>query len=571
MYRRDLTTPENTMPRLTLLVHSGFILSFVIASCLFAVATKATAASDWQWSIPVKGGVDKNGPSRAFLWIPPKCQRLRGVVLAQHNMEESSILETPKFRSAMAALDFGEIWCAPPFDHLFRFTEGAGDTFNAIMEALAKESGYDELKYVPIVGMGHSAAASWPYYFAAWNPERTLAALSVSGQWPYFRDKQFAPDIWGDRNIDFIPCLETMGEYESADTWSNEGLKERAAHPLMPLSMLACPAEGHFAATDKKAEFLAFYIKKAVQYRMGDAVPTGGPPKLKPIDPTKTGWLAERWRLNKEPTVPPAPVDQYKGDPKSAFWFFDEETVRAMEKYQAAYRGLKPQLVGYVQDGQVVPQKNNHLQVNLKFLPQNDGLTFKLSGSFYDTVPEGSPRPANWSKLAAGSPIGHASGGGPISIDRIGGPFERLAPDLFALRFDRTGMGDGKRPFELVFAATHPGDDEYKPAVQQAQMTIPDRNTAGRQQHISFPKIPDQPLGTEAVDLAAVSDSGETVYYYVLSGPAEVEENVLRIAPVPPRSRFPVKITVVAWQYGHSAEPKLKTADPVERSFYITK
>ena len=85
------------------------------------------------------------------------------------------------------------------------------------------------------------AAASWPYYFAAWNPDRTLAAISVSGQWPFFRSPVFVPDIWGDRTIDFVPSLESMGEYEAAHTytWSDEGLRERQQHPLMPLSMLA--------------------------------------------------------------------------------------------------------------------------------------------------------------------------------------------------------------------------------------------------------------------------------------------------------------------------------------------
>ena len=223
----------------------------------------------------------------------------------------------------------------------------------------------------------------------------------------------------------------------------------------MPLSMLACPAEGHFAATDKKVEYLALYIKKAVQYRMPEKIQGDRPVKLKPIDPTKTGWLADKWRLNKAPTAPAAPVGQYAGDPKQAFWFFDEELAKATEAYQAAYRGLKPQLIGYEQEGQVVPQKNNHLQVNLKFLPEEDGVTFKLAGSFYDTVPGGSPRPANWSGLSADSPIGHASGGGPISIDRICGPFVKLSPDTFAVFFDKTGISDGKQAFRTC-VCRHP-------------------------------------------------------------------------------------------------------------------
>jgi hypothetical protein len=549
---------------------SWFFRIIISAACVLAISKPAWPA-DWQWSIAVKGGIDKLGPARAFLWIPPNCQKLRGLILAQHNMEEISILENPKFRRALGELDFAEIWCAPPFDHLFRFNEGAGDTFNGMMEDLAKESGYEELKYIPVIGIGHSAAASWPYYFAAWNPDRTLAAISVSGQWPYVRNPTFSPDIWGDRTIDFIPALETMGEYESANTWSAEGLKERQQHPLMPLSMLACPAEGHFAATDKKVEYLALYVKKAVQYRMSENIQGDKPVRLKPIDPTKTGWLADKWRLNKEPTAPAAPVGQYTGDPKQAFWFFDEDLAKATEAYQAAYRGLEPQLIGYEQEGQVVPQKNNHLQFNLKFLPEADGVTFKLAGSFYDTVPGGSPRPANWSGLSADSPIGHASGGGSISIDRICGPFVKLGPDTFILHFDKTGIGDGKRPFELVFAATHPGDNEYKPAVQQAQMTVPARNTAGREQHITFPEIPDRPIGAKSIKLGASCDSGAKVYYYVLAGPADVDGDVLKITPVPPRSRFPVKITIVAWQYGRTVEPKSKTADSVERSFYLTK
>jgi hypothetical protein len=32
-----------------------------------------------------------------------------------------------------------------------------------------------------------------------------------------------------------------------------------------------------------------------------------------------------------------------------------------------------------------------------------------------------------------------------------------------------------------------------------------------------------------------------------------------------------VKVTVVAWQWGRSIEPKLKTAEPVERMFHLTR
>ena len=548
--------------------HFKLLIGLVLLGASVAHAGSAV----WQWSVEVKSEHPENGPARAFLWVPPNCKKIRGVVVAQHNMEEISILENPKFRAALAKMNFAEVWVAPFFDHLFRFNEGAGDTFNAMMDNLADESGYSELSFAPVVPLGHSAAASWPYYFAAWNPGRTLCALSVSGQWPYFRDKNFAPDIWGDRNIDFVPCLESMGEYESANTWSTEGLKERQQHPLMPLSMLANPAQGHFVDTDRKDEYLALYIKKAVQYRVPKNWDGNSAPKLIPIDPTKTGWLADKWRLNQKPTAPAAPVGKYKGDPKQAFWFFDGELAKATEKYEAACRGLKPQLVGYVQDGQMVPQRNEHLQVDLKFEPEADGVTFKLSGAFYDTVPGGSPRPTGWAGLPVGSPIGHAANSNAISIDPVCGPVEKISPDTFAVRFQKeTLLNTNARNYELVFAATHPGDAEYKPAVQQAHMFIPARNTQGAEQHITFPEIPNQKEGTKSLKLNATSDANVPVSYFVREGPAEIDGDVLKFTEIPPRAKFPVKVTVVAWQYGRSSEPELKTAEPVEQSFFIAK
>lgn len=537
------------------------ILLLILCFCF-----QLSSAQDWQWSVPFTG---KKGQTRAFLWIPPDCKQVRGVILAQHNMEEISILEDPNFRKVMGEIGFAEVWISPSYNHFFNFKEGAGEVFNAFMDSLATISGYSELRCAPIVGIGHSAAASWPYYFAAWNPSRTLACISVSGQWPYIRNR-FAPDIWNaDQNVDFIPCLETMGEYEAADTWSDEGLKERKEHPLMPLSMLAAPAEGHFASSERKNAFIAFYIKKAVEYRLPKKQYPGKQVVLKPIDPTKSGWLADKWRKGQAPSAPAAPVGKYSGNVAEAFWYFDEETVREVEKYGALYRALEPQLVGFMQQGKMVPQKSTHLQVDPRFMPMEDGVTFNLEAAFYDTVPGGSPRLPNWSELPAGSPIGHSQSNEPVLIERICGPFRKLSPNTFMLQLCR-GTEVTNNNYVFTFAAKHPGDSEYKAAVQQGQMTIPAILTEGADQKITFPAYSNQKAGAKELKLNATSDASVPVYFYVLEGPAEVEGNVLRFTKIPPKAKFPVKVTVVAWQYGRSSEPKLKSAKSVERSFFIT-
>ena len=533
--------------------------------CLLVIANYRCIAQVWQWSALVQKA--RNAVSRAFLWIPPDCKKVKAVVVTQNNMEELSIVENDFFRKAMKDLSFAIVWVSPSFDNLFRFNEGAGDVFNGMMNDLADSSGYTELKYAPVVAMGHSAAASWPYYFAAWNPARTLCAISVSGQWPWFRSPQFAPDIWGNKNIDFVPCLETMGEYESANTWSREGLKERKEHPLMPLSMLACPAEGHFAATEKKIRFIAFYIKKAARYRLPKKYPVNGPPVLLSVNPTATGWLADKWHINKTPKSSPAPVGKYNGDATQAFWFFDEETAKAAEKYQSFYRNRKAQLLGYVQHDTIVQQRNTHLQVEMVFKPQADGITFVLKGAFLDTVPGESERPAMWASLPVGSPIGHATGNFPIAINRVAGPFKKINDTTFRLDMQKETLYNATHQV-FTFIANHPGDAEYKPAVQQAEMVVPARNTMGLEQHISFNSLANQKAGREIM-LTATSDAGLPVRFYVREGPARIDGNKLSITTIPPRAKFPVKITVVAWQYGKNAEPAVQSAVPVEQTFYV--
>lgn len=542
----------------------------LVMTLTFCLVSTAASAAEWQWSAEIQpsDGNAKGGSARAFLWIPPDCQRVRGVVFGQHNMEEEAVLEHAAFRKALSEIGFAAVWVAPGFDAHFRFDQGAGERFDGMMRALADASGYGELTTAPLVPVGHSAAASMPWYIAAWKPERVLAGISFSGQWPYVIDEKNAPHVAG-RSMDSVPGIVTMGEYEWADENLPKGAKMRAEHPQMPLSALGCPADGHFAAMDEKVEFLAFYLKKAVAYRLPESTPDGETPKLKTIDPTTMGWLADRYRLNKDPMAPAAPVGQYKGDPAQAFWYFDEETAKAVEAFQAKHRG-KGALVGYVQDGKIVEQKNGtHQQVTMNVRPDaSDGITFKLTGAFLDAVPEG--RPARWVSKKAGESIDKPTGGPPIEIRRITGPIKKISDDTWRLDFYRESFLGDRRGNDAWLVAIWPGDGTYKRAVQQSLLKIPSRNDKGADQVITFPPIGDQKAGTATVNLTATSDANVPVRYYVREGPAEIsEDGKLTFTPIPPRSKFPMKVTVVAWQWGRSAEPLLKSAEPVVQTLNI--
>ena len=169
------------------------------------------------------------------------------------------------------------------------------------------------------------------------------------------------------------------------------------------------------------------------------------------------GWLVDRGRYDGKPKAPAAPVGKYTGDVKDAFWVFDGDLARATETFGALYAGKKLQLLGYVQKGGVVEQNpKRHVRVALKFEPETDGMTFKLSGTFLDTVPY------DWRGLKQGEPITHAQDASKITINRICGPVERTGPDTYAIRFYRMGMNNPKRTNSICFVLSHPGDDIHR-------------------------------------------------------------------------------------------------------------
>jgi hypothetical protein len=522
-------------------------------------------APEWQWSVAVKSVVsnETNEPPRAFLWIPPNCKQVRGVVVGQHNMTEEGVLEHPQFRKTMTELGFAEVWVSPGFNFVFDFNNGAGDQFNNMMKALAQESGYTELEFAPVVPIGHSAAASYPWNFAAWNPGRTLAIISIHGDAPLTNltgSGRPNPD-WGSRNIDGIPGLMVMGEYEWWEDRLLPAINFRKKYPKSAVSLLADAGHGHFDHSDALISYLSLFIQKAAKYRLPSKAPLDQPVTLKPLDPEK-GWLVDRWRKDEPLKAKAASFNNYKGEKNQAFWYFDKEIARATEKYYDAARGKQLQYLGFEQEGKPVHPSGGHAQYRLQFIPMDDGISFQIKPIFSDSIYVNVEKPVACT-------TGHAKGD-PV-ISRICGPIVQTGVNTFKLQFYRMGMNNPKRSNDIWLLGTHPGDEKYKSAVQQANIRFPLQNTEGIEQQISFPTIGNQKEGSQTLQLTATSTSGMPVNYYVQEGPAVIEGGTLKFTKIPSRSKFPVKVTVVAWQYGRSVEPKVKSAQPVAQSFFITK
>ncbi|MEP6748122.1 MAG: hypothetical protein ABJB86_10375 [Bacteroidota bacterium] len=57
----------------------------------------------------------------------------------------------------------------------------------------------------------------------------------------------------------------------------------------------------------------------------------------------------------------------------------------------------------------------------------------------------------------------------------------------------------------------------------------------------------------------------------IIRNTAAKEQLGIICTTIPPRAKYPVKVTVVAWQYGKSSAPAIQTAMPVAQIFYVIK
>ena len=532
---------------------------FLVVLLSLFMQTTRVAAAPWQWSVEIKELISEetNAHPSAYLWIPENCKQVRAVIVGQHNMTEETIFEHPGFRKNMAKLGIAEIWITPGIDQRWDVTKGTQQIFETMMKNLSEISGYTELEFAPVIPIGHSAMATYPWNFAAWNPERTLAVLSIHGDSPrtHLTGYGSANLDWGNHTIEGIPSLMVMGEDEWWEDRLITSFDYRREYPNAPLSFLADAGHGHFDISDELIDYLSLFLKKAVQYRLPNHSPSNTPVLLIPVE-AKNGWLADRWRKNEKPTAEAASYDKYKGDKNHAFWYFDKEMADATEKYYANERGKTEQYIGFEQKGKLITfNPKSHVRMSPSFQPEADGVTFHLKAVYTDTLRN------EYSQK-------HSTR--PIRMSRICGPVEVVNDTTFTVRFYRMGLDNLKRTGSICLMASVKQDHSYRSAVQQVEIRIPYRNKEGIPQRIIFPKLSDAKASVKEITLKGTADSGLPVYYYVKEGPAEIKGDKLVLTKIPPRAKFPVKVTVVAWQYGRSGEPKVQTAEAVERSFYIT-
>ncbi len=501
----------------------------------------------------------KMGSRMAYLWLPPDCKQVKGIIVSLSNLLERNWLEDPLIRQAATDIGLGVVWIGPARRGDQTFTAdmkpGMEVMFEKMMDDLAAESGYQELRTAPVIPTGHSANGQFAWTFANALPQRTIACIAVktvplpdtlkfkniplcyvvgeTTEWPQYRvpDPATKP---GDRDFYWPAVRETA-------------LKLRRKDADNLVGVVTDPGGGHFDWNERLARFMALYIRKACQYRLPDSGLSG----LKP--PAKlSGWLTDNKGMDKD-DFEPASYPAYQGEAAKAYWFFDRETALAAAGFEGDRVKRQKQMPTFVQNDQLVPVAKLGYAA-LRFEPETDGVSFSLNTGFLAELP--------LELIGSGAKLGHDDK--PVKLRVITGPAIQTGPKSFKLQFDRAGMGG-----ELWIQEDAAGDSKYRHAVQPGMMRIPAQLTAGVPQVISFDKITNVRRGTKAVTLHATTGSGLPVDYYVVSGPAYVQDGIMYFTPIPIKSEYPVKVTVVSYQWGRSIAPLYRSAEPVEQTFYI--
>ena len=419
-------------------IHLIFLLLYLSTSVVAYSASDAESKSNH----PVFDCAIGEHGKRALLRLPKGNSEVKAILYCHQNMTEEVLFRSKLFTDRMDSLGVAMAFVQQGSLN-WDTTSGCQERFDSIISGFASATGHQEISTAPIIPFGHSAQATFPWNFAAWNPQRTLCIISYHGDAPrtnlcgYGR----ANIEWGrTRYIDSIPGLMIEGEYEWWEARVRPALAFRMMYPESRISFLCDAGRGHFDLGEDTQLYIARFIEKS----LADPRPAGGE-------------FYSRWHAD----------GSESSDPHDCFWYHDSEMVdRTRLRYSAAHGDI-PRYVSAKISGQTVDyDSTRHVRMSFplrKVLPTSaeripDGFEFTVE-PFFSNADRISP--------VAGSDTSA------IKVVLISGPAIQTGPYTFCYDPDYFGH-DPKRLWSgITLTLEAPGDSTYLPAIQELNISIP--------------------------------------------------------------------------------------------------
>jgi len=369
-------------------------------------------------------GPGQRRTATAYLWIPPSCRRVRGVVVAGRNLTEHWLVGHPAIRKACADSDLAMLWCCPTFyDITVKDGKRHGEFLQQLLARLAAQSGYDELASAAWLPMGESNHLEMVKQLVDAWPERCIAGVQVKNGMLNQQSTR-------------VPILSAIGtcyewDQEKIDLlqqWKNVSFcaahqKRRADRPEWPGSLILEPASGHFECTEAMAMVIAEYLLAAADARLS----RDGSGGLRPVE-LDDGYVAGLPVPGEKP-FPPTRYRDCRPESRSLPWYFNKrlaEMACAMVRTNWNAESQVPAFADAV--GEPLPFGHRGIFSPLPYATLADGVTFQLATTFLRRIPVGF--------VKAGTALGHAPGR-PV-VQWICGQASPLGENRFRIALDRT-------------------------------------------------------------------------------------------------------------------------------------
>lgn len=392
---------------------------FIIISLLLCSAV-ASAAVTFDYI----GGEPGN---RACLRLPRGAAEVKAVLYCHQNMTEEVLFRSEEFCRAMDSLGVAMAFVQSGSQD-WDVTKGCQERFDSIMTAFAAATEHPEIATAPVIPFGHSAQATFPWNFAAWNNDRTLCIISYHGDAPRTNLCGYGRSNieWGrTRNIDRIPGLMIEGEYEWWEARVRPALAFRMMYPDSRISFLCDAGKGHFDLCLETQRYIARFIAKALY----DPRPEGGV------------YMSRRFEDGSE-----------SADPHDMFWYQDEEMAALTRARYRESLGKKMQYVSAKINGEMlVYNPDSHIKLNA----QRPGDVFTIEPVFTDETR---------SALSAD----HADVRPRVVL--ISGPAIQTGEYTFRYDPDYFGKDPGRLWTGITLTIEADGDNTYKSAVQELNL-----------------------------------------------------------------------------------------------------
>jgi hypothetical protein len=367
--------------------------------------------------------------ARAYLRLPRGSREVKAALYCHQNMTEEVLFRSESFCRRMDSLGVAMIYVQRGSQN-WDVSTGCQERFDSIMTALATGSEHPELASAPIIPFGHSAQATFPWNFAAWNPDRTLCIISYHGDAPRTNLCGYGRENieWGrTRNIDNIPGLMIEGEYEWWEARVRPALAFRMMYPDSKISFLCDAGKGHFDMSLETQDYMARFIEKALN-------------NPRPTD----GVYYSRWMEDGTEST----------DIHDQFWYQDDEMVALTRARYEESRGKQMQYVSAYFNGKLITyDTSKHIKMNLTLTDKE----FTMKPTF-----------VNAERTAESD--AHANVHPRVVI--ISGPV--IQTGEYTFRYDPDYFGfDSKRLWDgITLSIEADGDSTYKSAVQELNLRL---------------------------------------------------------------------------------------------------